>query len=136
MVSTAYLLDDQKLKAEVALWSAAENGDIVEYLKKLPPEKRPTIEQMSENVASYGKKANIWDIIENKYKSDIEKKNKLVKDVLTSLGVSEKDADKLPKNKNITTALEEWQMKQKQAESRAATRAAFEIWKQNQMGKK
>lgn len=131
---------DDKLKQEVALWKAMEDGTIVQYLEQLPDNKRPTIEQLSGPMPSnphHAAKDAFWNTLDRLTKRK-EDGAMIVAGVLKALKISDKDAELLAqKGGNIGDAVSAMYTEQKFEKQRKEAQNDFMAWmaKNNKDGK-
>lgn len=116
----------EELKQEAELLQAVHDKKVVEYLQSLPQDQRPNIEKLSQptmfGLQKPGKEKSIFDEIKAVYK-DADEYTKVVKEVLSAIGVSKKDIERAADRKDIGEAavmlLQEEQLAQRNQQGKA-----------------
>lgn len=131
---------DDKLKKEVALWKAIEDGSIAQYLEQMPPKERPTIAQLSQPMPSnpyFSDQDAFWKTL-NSVAGKKEDGIMMIKDVLKTLKVTDKEAELLAqKGDNLGEVLGTLDAERKIAQQQKENMNDFMAWmaKNNKDGK-
>lgn len=132
LAQVADLCGLKELQIEAKVLSAANDKKLPEYLETLSPKERPHFSDFLKQTVSAESNERLLDKIRKAYPKN--QHEAVLMKVLALTSATDKDLEVLGAEQDFQQVAKRYAAQKKQAENAAATRAAFEKWKEEHRG--